>query len=124
MVRSVLVSTAVFAVGLGPLLPASIAEQGGSSVSEPELIERSFLVSMAAAAECRIRNGQSREEAESFLTDHPWSEHQVVWLQTSPRAQQAVQLTLAAADSATCRRNPTVSDQTLRQQLMPLLSPH
>jgi len=124
MVRSVLVSTAVFAVGLGPLLPASIAEQGGSSVSEPELIERSFLVSMAADAECRIRNGQSREEAESFLTDHPWSEHQVVWLQTSPRAQQAVQLTLAAADSATCRRNPTVSDQTLRQQLMPLLSPH
>jgi len=124
MVRSVLVSTAVFAIGLGPLLPPCIAEQGGSSVSEPELIERSFLVSMAAAAECRIRNGQSREAAESFLTDHPWSEHQVVWLQTSPRAQQAVQLTLAAADSATCRRNPTVSDQTLRQQLMPLLSPH
>ena len=124
MVRSVLVSTAVFAIGLGPLLPPCIAEQGGSSVSEPELIERSFLVSMAAAAECRIRNGQSREEAESFLTDHPWSEHQVVWLQTSPRAQQAVQLTLAAADPATCGRNPTVSDQTLREQLMPLLSPH
>lgn len=89
--------------------------------SEIELAERALLVGMAAGAECWVRRGESREATNAFLAQQPVFESQGVWLKTSPKAQEAVDLMLSTVDLETCQSKQNVSDEVMNQQLLPLL---
>ena len=89
--------------------------------SEIVLAERALLVGMAAGAECWVRRGESREATNAFLAQQPVFESQGVWLKTSPKAQEAVDLMLSTVDLETCQSKQNVSDEVMNQQLLPLL---